>query len=264
VLAAIVDVTERRRLRREIAQRRDELAHLSRVAVLGELSGSLAHELKQPLAAILSSAQAAQRFSRRGAEGLPELEAALADIVEDTKRASDLIDRLRELFRSGATERRALDLNEVVEQVLTIMRSELSARGLILAVSLAADVPKIIGNPVQLQQVLINLIMNAAEAMRHVDPKNQALVVRTARLGSDRVELCVSDTGHGIPAGDLEHILEPFVTHRKEGLGLGLTVCQTIVEAHGRTVSAENNSDRGATFRVVLPAVRHDVLIALG
>jgi two-component system, LuxR family, sensor kinase FixL len=168
VVAAIVDITERRQLKREMAQRTDELVHLSRVAVLGELSGSLTHELKQPLAAILANAQAAEGFMSRGGAGLAEVRRALADIVHETKRAFDLIERLWDLFRRGERERKPVDMNHTIMEVLRILHSELDQHGVAVAVRLAPQLPAVTGDGIQLQQVLLNLIVNAIDAMHAI------------------------------------------------------------------------------------------------
>jgi two-component system, LuxR family, sensor kinase FixL len=262
VVAAIVDVTERRQLKREMAQRTDELVHLSRVAVLGELSGSLTHELKQPLAAILANAQAAEGFMSRGGAGLAEVRRALADIVHETKRAFDLIERLWDLFRRGERERKPVDMNHTIMEVLRILHSELDQHGVAVAVRLAPQLPAVTGDGIQLQQVLLNLIVNAIDAMHAIAADERRLVVQTARIDADHIQVWITDSGTGIAVPDLQRIFEPFVTHKKQGLGLGLMVCQAIVEAHGGVISAENNVDGGAIFRVTLPVMRDDALSA--
>jgi len=255
VLASIVDITARRTIEAETAQQRNELAHLSRVAMLGELSGSLAHELNQPLAAILSNAQAAQRILGRGAGNLDEFREILKDIVEDDRRAGEVIKRLRALFRKEEVRYRRLEVNGVVHDVLRLMRSDLLNRDVAVSTELAAGLPAVDGDPIQLQQVLLNLVVNGCDAMDG-QSGDRRLTLRTAAAAGGEIEMSVADRGRGIPPGDLERIFEPFVSTKAEGMGLGLAVCRTIVAAHHGRLWAANNADRGASFHFTLPAKR--------
>ena len=247
-----IDISERRRVEQEVAQQRNELTHLSRVAALGEMAGSLAHEINQPLMAILSNARAAQRFMASDSPDLTELRAIVADIVDDDKRAGEVIHRLRALLRKGELERGPLDLNDVVTDVLRLTRNELMNRGVAASAELAPNLPSLLGDRIQLQQVLLNLVMNSCDAMDGVRGTH-ALVVSTRVAGGAGVELSVSDSGRGIPAADLERIFEPFVTSKEHGMGLGLSVCRTIVAAHGGRLWAESADGKGATLRFALP-----------
>jgi two-component system sensor kinase FixL len=251
-LASITDISERRQREREAAVQRDELAHLSRVALLSELSGSLAHELNQPLTAILSNAQAAARFLARSPPDLEEVRESLVNIVESDKRAGEVIRRLRAMLRKEPPEFRQLDLNEVVLDVLRIIRSDLLNRNVETRLELAQQLPFVHGDRVQLQQVLLNLIMNGTDAMAEVTT-GRVLTLRTLVLASDGVEVQVADVGRGIPEGDLERIFSPFVTTKREGMGLGLAVCTTIVEGHRGRLWSSNNAGPGATLHLVLP-----------
>jgi len=247
------DVTQRRKLESATVELREELVHLSRVAMLGELSGSLAHELNQPLAAILSNAQAAQRFLGQDGAGLAEVKEILGDIVEDDKRAGEVIRRLRTLLKKDEVQRDALDVNELVREVLKLMRSDLLNRGVAVSTDLAPELPPVSGDRVQFQQVLLNLLINACDAMDHHARRGRLIVVRSAPAGSV-VEVSVADQGRGVPPAELERIFEPFVTTKPQGLGLGLAVCRTIVTAHGGRIWATNNAGGGATFHFSLPA----------
>ncbi len=247
------DITARKQAEQELAQQRNELAHLSRVTMLGELSGSLAHELNQPLTAILSNAQAAQRFLARDDADLNEVRAILADIVAEDKRAGEIIHRLRLLLKKGEVQRQSLDLNEVVLEVLKLVRSDLVNHGISAQTQLAPALPAIKGDRVQLQQVLLNAVMNACQAMARVAPADRTLVVRTVASDGDGVQVEIADRGCGIPPENLERVFEPFFTTRTEGLGLGLAVCRTIIDAHGGKIWATNNAERGATFYFKLP-----------
>lgn len=252
LLASITDVSERLRTERELAEQRDELAHLSRISVLGEMSGSLAHELNQPLTAILSNAQAALRYLDRVDPDLPEVHESLVRIVENDKRAGEVIRRLRAMLRKEKTEYMDLHVNEVVHDVLRLMSNDLLNRRTSVVLDLAPRLPPVSGDPVQLQQVLLNLVINAGDAMRLVDG-DRVLTLRTALAQDDFVEVSVSDVGPGVGAADIERIFDPFVTSKPEGMGLGLAVCKTIVQAHLGSIRASNNPAGGATVHVLLP-----------
>ena len=253
VLVSVVDITERRRTERETARQRDELAHLSRVAMLGELSGSLAHELNQPLTAILSNAQAAQRFLAQNPPRIDKLAEILTDIVKSDRRAEAVIQRLRSLLRKEEAQRHPLDINDVVEESLRLMRSDLLNRQVVVSTDLAKGLPTVSGDWNQLQQVLLNFVINGCDAMdgREVDRR---LLVRTQTTAYGNVEVSVADRGAGIAVADLERIFEPFVSTKAHGMGLGLAICRSIVEAHGGLLWATNNADRGATLHCELPA----------
>jgi two-component system sensor kinase FixL len=247
------NVTQRRRAELEVAQQQQEVAHLSRVAMLGELSGSLAHELNQPLMAILNNAQAAQRFLVRSDLNREELNDILRDIVAADQRAGEVIRRLRLLFKKGEVQLESLDLNEVVQEVLNLVGNDFWNRSVAVQTEFVPDLPVVRGDRVQLQQVLLNLITNASEAMAGQADSERQLLVRTERAGGDAVRVIVRDSGPGIPAETLKHIFDPFFTTKPQGLGLGLGVCRTILTAHGGEISAENNPDGGASFCFTLP-----------
>lgn len=253
VITTIRDITERRRAEREIDVQRRELAHLGRVALLGEMSGALAHEINQPLAAILANARAAQRILQRDPVEMDELRAILDDIVADDRRAGAVIKRVRGLIRKGETEPQLLVANDVVSEVLELAHSDLVQRGVVADTRLSASLPLIHADRVQLQQVVLNLIVNACDAMADTPPADRALVISTSVVG-DAVQISVSDQGSGLAPDSLESVFEPFVTSKADGLGLGLAICRSIVGAHGGGMWAANNADRGATFHVRLPA----------
>ena len=255
VLASVVDITERRRVERMTARQRDELAHLSRVAMLGELSGSLAHELNQPLTAILSNAQAAQRFLAQSPPRVDKLAEILTDIVKSDQRAGAVIQRLRSMLRKEDAQRVPLDINEVIEDSLRLMRSDFLNRHVTVSTDLAEELPAVSGDRNQLQQVLLNLVINGCDAMDGQET-DRRLMVRTQATAHGDVEVCVADRGAGIPEANLERIFEPFVTTKATGMGLGLAICRSIVEAHGGRLWATNNADRGATLHCELPAKR--------
>jgi two-component system sensor kinase FixL len=255
VLVSVVDITERTNIERATARQRDEIAHLSRVAMLGELSGSLAHELNQPLTAILSNAQAAQRFLAQSPPRVDKLAEILADIVKSDHRAGSVIQRLRSLLRKEEAQRHPLNLNDVVEESLRLMRSDLLNRRVMVSTDLAETLPAVSGDRNQLQQVMMNLVINGCDAMdgQEVDRR---LLAQTRTTADGGVEVSVADRGSGIPLADLERIFEPFMTTKLQGLGLGLAICRSIVEAHGGRLWATNNADRGATLHCELPATK--------
>ena len=254
VLSMVRDITDRRRAELEADSHRRELAHLGRVATLGELSGTLAHELSQPLTAVLSNAQAARRLIDRDPPEMEQIRAALDDIIRNDKRAGTVIERLRSLLRKGESTLQPVDLNEVVRETLDLAVGELLSRRVAVTRTLVDAIPFVQADRVQLQQVVLNLVMNACDAMDATPAAERRLVVATAN-GEGFVRLAVTDRGHGIPEGELERVFEPFVTFRDQGLGLGLAISRSIVTAHGGSIRAVNNPDGGATFHCALPAI---------
>lgn len=248
-----VDISARKQVERELHSSRGELVHLSRVNLLGELSGSLAHELNQPLASILSNAQAAQRYLSRELPDLDEVREILADIVSEDQRAGELICRLRLLMTKGEIQWQLLDLNEVVREVIKLVGSDLANHGVILESRLAPGLEAIRGDRVQLQQVVLNLVMNASDAMAGNAPEDRRLTVRTWSTGNAGIGIEISDLGRGLPDGGVVRVFERFFTTKPYGLGLGLSVCHTIVAAHGGTIGAANRAGRGATFHCIFP-----------
>lgn len=255
VRGVTLDITQRKLAELAMQQKQSEVTHLARVATLGELSGALAHELNQPLTAILSNAQAAQRFLRQPQPDLAEVAEILADIVSEDQRAGEIIRRLRRLFDKQETPRQAVAVNELVAEALRILRNDLLNQGVALATVLEAAGAMVLADSVQLQQVLINLVMNACDATP--DGGAKAVAVRSARMpapgAGGRVRISVADRGSGIAPGALEQVFEPFYTTKEHGMGLGLSICRSIVAAHGGRLWAENNADGGASFHVELP-----------
>ncbi len=252
-IGSCIDISERKQSELELTQQRNELAHLARVTMLGELSGSLAHELNQPLTAILSNAQAAQRFLARDHADLDNVQEILKDIVSEDKRAGEIIRRLRLLLKKGEVQQQALDANDVVQEVLKLVRSDLVNHGVAARTELAPGLTVLKADRVQIQQVLLNLVMNACDAMAGVPAGDRKLVVRTGLDDGESVRISIADEGTGIVPDNLEKVFEPFFTTKTHGMGLGLSVCRSIITAHGGKLWAENNPDRGATFHVTLP-----------
>jgi two-component system sensor kinase FixL len=252
-LVVASDATERWRVQRDAARQRDELAHLSRVAMLGELSGALAHELNQPLSAILSNAQAAQRLLRFDPPEMTEVEDILADIVADDRRAGDVIQRLRTWLRKEQVEHEPLGVNGVVLDALHLVRGDLQQRNVDVQLELSGEVPRVLGDRIQLQQVLLNLVINGADAMEGATTPRTLCVRTTAVDKGARVE--VLDHGRGI-APEIRHTMfEPFETTKPNGMGMGLAVCRTIIEAHGGHVWAEDRPEGGTCVAFEIPDV---------
>ena len=248
------EITGRRQVEQEAREQRRELAHLTRVALLGELSGALAHELNQPLTAILSNAQAGQRLLAREPVDLAEIRDVLKDIADDDRRAGAVIHRLRAMLKKEELALQPLDLGEVTREVLDLAHSDLITRKVRVTTRLAAGLPLVRGDRVQLQQVLLNLVLNACESIDTGEPPERRLTITTARV-ADGVQVSVSDRGTGIAAGALSRLFEPFFTTKQHGLGLGLSICRSIVAEHGGRLWATNNEvEGGATFHLVLPA----------
>jgi signal transduction histidine kinase len=246
-------IEQRNAVERSLQQEHSRLAQLSRIAVLGELSGSLAHELRQPLTAILANTQAAQRLVTHDPVDVAELRDILGEIAADDRRATSIIDRLRDLFQRGEFKRQQIEISALARDALELAHLELRSRVVHVRTELADDLPPIVGDRVQLQQLLLNLIGNACSAMSHNRVGDRVLIVRTQMAAPESVHLTVSDSGPGILHAHLPRIFDAFFTTRPDGIGLGLTVCRTIVIAHRGRLWAENNADRGASFHVVLP-----------
>jgi two-component system, LuxR family, sensor kinase FixL len=252
VRGASVDITKRKQAEEEAARQRNEMAHLSRVSTLGELSGSIAHELSLPLSAILSNAQAAQRVLANG--DAAEVRDILNDIVSEDKRAGEVIRRLRQWLKKDEVQQHSLQINDVVEDVLQLIRSDLVNQKVTVDTELARHLPTVTGDPIQLQQVLVNLVVNACDAMGGCNAPERRLIIRTGtENGSSAVIVSVTDHGGSIPEEKIEQIFEPFFTTKAKGLGLGLSVCRTIIAAHRGKLWATNNADCGATFHFSLP-----------
>ena len=252
LIMMVRDITERRRAEREIEVQRHELAHLGRVALLGELSGAVAHELNQPLAAILTNARVAQRMMAGEKPDQALLREILEDMVADSLRAGSVIHRVRGLIRKDDAIRQIVAPNDIVADVLDVAHSDLIRRGVTVATDLGSSIPSVSADRVQLQQVLLNLIVNACDAMADHQPRDRMLTITTAEEGNT-VRISVADRGPGIAVGLIEAVFEPFVTSKPQGLGLGLAICRSIIAAHGGRIWAANNSGRGATFSFALP-----------
>jgi PAS domain S-box-containing protein len=258
----VMDITDRKQAEAVVRRSLDEIAHLNRVAAMVELTGSLAHELNQPLAAILSNAQAANRFLNGKSPDLAQIRECLTDIVADDKRAGEVIKRVRALLKKEESGTAHVDLNEVVGDVIRLLQNDAMLRKTLLAFDPAPNLPIVRGDRVQLYQVMLNLILNGLEASGEQEQGDRWLKVRITEGGGGAVELTVEDSGKGIAASDLERVFEPFFTTKREGLGMGLSISRSIVQAHGGRVWAENSAEGGAIFRCVLPAAQQTAAAA--
>ena len=254
VLAAVVDISARKLAEAEALQHREEVGHLSRVAVMGEMAASIAHELNQPLSGIISNASAGQRFIDRGDVDLRELRELLADIVADGRRAGDVIRGLQSMVKKGSPTRQRVNLNELVMNVVRMIGPNAAHHSCDVQTLLDPDLPPIEADPIQLQQVLINLVINAFDAMCNTSLSRRKVVIATERNGDGAVCMSVRDYGTGIPEEARERLFDHFFTTKAEGLGMGLGIVRSIVESHAGTVAAENVDGGGARFHLTLPA----------
>jgi len=255
-----VDITEQKNAESEAELQRQEVTHLMRVSALGELSGAIAHEVNQPLTAILSNAQAALYLLAQDSPDLAEVRDALQDIVQEDNRAGEVVHRLRRLLKKGETRSEPVDINELVNSTVTLLRSELIGRRIMVETDLANDLDTVSGDSVQLQQVLLNLIMNAMDAMASTPVAQRLVRICSRRTAAGAIEILVKDHGPGIKPVDGSRLFAPFHTTKDHGLGLGLTICSTIVQAHGGRMSLSNDDAGGAIAAVSLPA--HEILMA--
>ena len=253
MIGVVLDITERKEAESELLLQRQELAHITRVSTMGELAASLAHELNQPLTAILSNAQAAQRFLAGDGANLDEIREILSDIVHDNSRAGEVIRRMRTLFRKDEPEFIPLDLANVISDVVLIAHSDAINHNIRVLFEISPGLPSVRGDRVQLQQVILNLLMNAFHAMKDCPLQEREVVVRGEVDGANEILATVRDRGIGLGRDNLAKIFQPFYTTKRDGLGMGLPITRSIIEAHGGRLWAENNLDCGATFYFTLP-----------
>ena len=248
-----MDITERKRAeeeREKLRQLEADLAHINRVSMMGELAASLAHELKQPISAAIMNADACLELLEREQPDIPELRDATSAMVRSAKRAADIIDRVRSLSTKGTPQRELVDANKIIREIAALVKNQLKQYSVTLDLRLAANLPQIIGDRVQLQQVVMNLMLNAMEAMNNTGGE---LVVKSELTGKGQVLISVSDSGIGLPEGKEDDIFGAFFTTKPQGTGMGLAICRSIVESHGGRIWAAGNARRGATFYFELP-----------
>jgi C4-dicarboxylate-specific signal transduction histidine kinase len=242
-----------RQTERATRQQLVEIAHMNRLAAAGELSASISHEIKQPLAAIAANASAALRWLNRSTPDMGEARAALERIVGEAHRASDVIGSIRAMFKK-ADDKAAVDVNALIRDVLALVRGDLETRRIAVETDLPADLPAVVGSPAQLQQVFLNVVTNAVEAMDEVTERGRRLRVTARPHDRDGVLITVEDSGTGIDPRNAKQIFEPFYTTKQQGMGLGLSICRSIVEAHGGRLSASPGALHGLALRISLPA----------
>jgi C4-dicarboxylate-specific signal transduction histidine kinase len=242
----------RNRAEGALRQAQADLAHISRVTTLGELTASLAHEVKQPIAAAVTDANTCLRWLTRDQPDLEEAREASLRVVKDATRAAEIIDRIRLLFKKGTPQREVVDVNEVIREMIVLLRNQATRYSIFVRTDLAADIPQIVGDRVQLQQVLMNLIVNSIDAMKEVEGTRN-LAIKSQRAENEQVMLSVSDTGVGLPPQQADQIFNAFFTTKVHGTGMGLRISRSIVESHGGRLWAADNSPRGASFHLTLP-----------
>ena len=245
---------ESTRRERQYREMQSELAHANRVATMGQLTASIAHEIKQPIATARNNARAARNFLDRSPSEVAEVREALTCIVEDTDRASDVVDRIGSLIKKAPARKEVVDLNAAILEVTALTHSEAVKTGVRVGTQLAGELPRIQGDRVQLQQVMLNLIVNAIQSMSGVEDGNRELHISTVSIEPEGVCVAVRDTGHGLRPESLPRLFEPFYTTKTDGMGMGLSICRSIVEAHGGRLWATRCEPRGALFEFTIPA----------
>jgi len=256
LIGITIDVSAQKQTALQLQIQREEMAHLNRVALMGEMTASVAHELNQPLTAISNNASAARRFLQRDDFDPVLLKQLLLDIVADSQRAGEVIRGIRSLVRKEKSVRARLDLNAVIADTIRLVGSDVVLRESVIATELEDNLPQVEAVPVQIQQVLLNLIMNALDAVEGRPPSERRVIVGARALQGERVEISVRDFGAGLPKDRPEKVFDHFFTTKQQGMGMGLTIVRSIIESHDGKISAENAPDGGAHFFFTLPAVR--------
>jgi PAS domain S-box-containing protein len=260
-VGAIMDVSAAKRAEQELRQAQAELAHVTRVTTLGELTASIAHEVNQPITGVVTNAEAGLRWLRAEPPNLDEIRLILGGIIKDGSRAGDVIHRIRALVRKAPPRIARFDLNEAVLDVIALTRSELLSHGVSLHDQRATSLPLIEGDRIQLQQVILNLILNAVEAMSCIDGARE-IRISTAREISNGVLITVKDSGPGLDSQSADRLFDAFYTTKPDGMGMGLAICRSIIEAHRGRLWATANEPRGAVFQFTLPLERDDTVPA--
>ena len=253
-VALIASLSEQNRAEAALRQAWEDLAHVNRVTIMGALTASLAHEVNQPIAATVTNAQACLNWLAGDPPNLEAARASAMSIVEDGTRAAEIISRTRLLFEKGSPRRELVDVNDVIREMIVLLRSEITRHGISVRTELASYLPRLMGDRVQLQQVLMNLIMNSVDAMKDVD-ETRELAIRSRQEDDGRLMVSVIDTGVGLPSQQAEQIFYAFFTTKPQGTGMGLSISRSIVESHNGRLWASDNAPRGACFHVVLPTV---------
>lgn len=253
-IGAVMDVTAAKRAEEAVQEAQAALAHVTRMATLGELTAWITHEVNQPLTGIVTNGAACLRWLDKAPPALDEARRSVEDMISDARRASEVIHRIRALSKKTDAEKVPLDINDVVREASRLVQREAITHGASLRLELAQELPSILGDRVQLQQVIINLVINAIQAMASVTDRPRILLIRSQQSEDGHVLVAVRDSGTGIEAKSVNKLFKAFFTTKPSGMGMGLSICRTIIEAHSGQVSAANNSGPGATFQLILPS----------
>ena len=253
VLVFVVDITERRQAQDAVLRAQAELAHAARVATLGELTASIAHEVNQPLMAVVTNGEAGMRWLKRETPDLHEVETAMGRIVSEGRRAGEIVKRIRSFLTKGSAQRDVLDAASIIDEATRLLDHDFSREQIELRIEVEPDLPAIVGERIQLQQVLVNLMVNASQAMAG-QPQPRLLTIAARSIAADRVAITVTDSGPGVTAEDADKLFDAFFTTKPQGMGMGLAICRTTVEAHGGQLSLSSTPGQGATFQLTLAA----------
>ncbi len=256
LMSVIRDISHCKRVEEELRTQRDNLAHITRGTAMGELTGALAHELNQPLTAILANAQAARRILRTGSPNWDEFAEILDDIIAADKRAGAIVYGIRRFLSRESSDRALVDLNRIIEDAVSILRSDMTIKQMTIGMALAPTLPPVYGDQIQLQQVIINLVINAMDSMRATKREDRVVRVKSDYMDAKGIEVSVSDSGHGIEDSISNQVFQPFFSTKTRGMGMGLWISKSILEANGGDITAKNNPDGGATFSFTLPTAR--------
>jgi PAS domain S-box-containing protein len=253
-IGTMIDITESRRAQDSLFATQSELARVAQLTTIGQMAASIAHEIKQPLTSIITGASAGLRWLAKKPPNLKEVRACLNLIADNGDRANQVIDGIRAMFQQGHQEKELADINRLIRETLELVRGEAQKKRIALHSELSDDLPPVFGNRIQLQQVMFNLFSNAIEAMAAVTDDNRRLQVSSVFRASQDVLVSVTDSGPGLAPQDVNRIFDPFFTTKSQGMGMGLSICRSIVEAHEGRLSARSGAERGAIFEITLPA----------
>jgi two-component system sensor kinase FixL len=256
LMEGLWDITQYQSSKEESQRLREELSHLTRVASIGELTTSLAHELNQPLTAILSNAQAIQHLLKSNTPDMPEINDALTDIVNDNRRASGVIHSLRKFLQQGDIQSLPVNINITIQETLLLINTDFIVNYISLTLDMFEDLPTVLGDYIQLQQVILNIILNAVESMKGVKIDSRKLIIRTRCNDPSIITVEIQDSGLGMDSGKIDNIFDPFFTTKHDGLGMGLSISRTIIEAHSGWIRASQNPKGGAIFTFSLPVYK--------
>jgi C4-dicarboxylate-specific signal transduction histidine kinase len=254
------DIDDQKRAEEALRQTQAELAHATRVTTMGELAASIAHEVNQPIAGVVINGNACLRWLSRINEdsvNLNEAREGIQRIIRDGNRAGEIVERIRALFKKAEPAKEPLDLNEAIREILLLAKSEMSKQRILLRLELGDDLPPTLGDKVQLQQVILNLVLNGIDAMNHVEDRSRDLIIRTQRVDQGVVMATIQDSGVGLDSSSMERVFAPFHTTKPGGLGMGLSISRSIIENHQGQLWVTANEGPGASFHFTLPAVAH-------